>query len=183
MMIDRERLLKFLRLTESGHDGEAMAAMRMANKLIRSAGKTWEDVVAGVAAPAPKSYGSPAPTDYRTPPSKRGTRQHGRADPRSPKTEAKRIYDDNIGTYLKELTKRRHDPSTVMFLASLSEYYEAKGYLTEPQYETVMRMHHRKRGKSAWRFFALSRAFPCFTYFGRPSRRSYGRTALGMLLQ
>ncbi|MET4121186.1 hypothetical protein ABIB85_007666 [Bradyrhizobium sp. JR1.5] len=151
MIIDRERLLKFMRLTESDHDGEAIAAMRMANKLIRSAGKTWEDVVSGVAAPAPKSYGSPAPSDYRTPPSQRATRQYGRADPRSPKTEDKKIYDDNIGTYLKELTKRRHDPSTVMFLASLSEYYEAKGYLTEPQYETVMRMHDRKRGKSTWR--------------------------------
>ncbi|TYL86152.1 hypothetical protein [Bradyrhizobium cytisi] len=67
MIIDRERLLKILRLTESNHDGEAIAAMRMANKLIRSAGKTWEDVVSRFAAPAPKSYGS----DYRTPPSKR----------------------------------------------------------------------------------------------------------------
>ena len=31
--------------------------------------------------------------------------------------------------------------------------------------------------------FALTRALPCFTYFGRPSSRSYGRTALGMPLQ
>ncbi|MDE5446727.1 hypothetical protein FXV83_17045 [Bradyrhizobium hipponense] len=71
MIIDRERLLKILRLTESNHDGEAIAAMRMANKLIRSAGKTWEDVVSGFAARAPMSYGSPASSDYRTPPSKR----------------------------------------------------------------------------------------------------------------
>ncbi|MET4518397.1 hypothetical protein [Bradyrhizobium sp. I1.7.5] len=152
MIIDRERLLKFLRLTASDHDGEAIAAMRMANKVIRSAGKTWEDVVSGCATPAPKSYGSPASTDYRTPPSKRGTRQSGRADPRRPNTEPKKIYDDNIGTYLKELTKRRHDLSTVMFLASLSEYYEAKGYLNEPQYETLMRIHDTKRGKSTRRF-------------------------------
>ena len=45
-MIDRERLIKLLGLLGSDHDGEIVAAGRMADALIRDAGVTWADVIA-----------------------------------------------------------------------------------------------------------------------------------------
>lgn len=151
MSLDRERLLKLLRLTESDADGEALNAVRMANRMLKSAGKSWDEVLIGVTTPSAsaRSYGSP---DYRTPPSKRGPRTYGRAEPPKKRAEPKKIYDDNIGDYLKALTERRHDMGTVMFLASLTEFYQENGYLTEPQYEAIVRMHDAKPGQSRWRF-------------------------------
>lgn len=147
--IDREKLVKFLRMTESDQDGEALNAIRMANRMVKAARLTWGDVLRTTAtAPSPSAYGSP---DYRTPPSKRG-KAYGAAHRPPPRTEPKKIYDDNIGQYLRELSERKHDLSTVMFIASLTEFYEQNGYLTEPQYEHVVRLHDTKPGKTTWRF-------------------------------
>jgi hypothetical protein len=43
--VDKVRLVKLLGMTSSEHDGEALNAMRMANDLVKAAGKTWEDVL------------------------------------------------------------------------------------------------------------------------------------------
>lgn len=43
--MDKVRLVKLLGMTTSEHDGEALNAMRMANDLIKAAGKTWEEVL------------------------------------------------------------------------------------------------------------------------------------------
>jgi len=43
--LDRQRLAKVLGLTDSAHEGEALAAARKANELIVSAGMTWDVVV------------------------------------------------------------------------------------------------------------------------------------------
>jgi len=43
--MDKVRLAKLLGMTTSEHDGEALNAMRMANDLIKAAGKTWADVL------------------------------------------------------------------------------------------------------------------------------------------
>lgn len=148
--IDREKLVKFLRMTESDQDGEALNAIRMANRMVKAAKLTWNDVLrarAETAAPS-STYGSP---DYRTPPSRRG-KPYGAAHRPPPRAEPKKIYDDNIGGILRELSDRKHDLSTVMFIANLTEFYEKNGYLTEPQYEHVVRLHDTKPGKTTWRF-------------------------------
>lgn len=44
--MDIPRLLRFLRLTASEHDGEALAAVRAANKLLAACGAQWDDVLA-----------------------------------------------------------------------------------------------------------------------------------------
>jgi hypothetical protein len=61
--VDKTRLVKLLGMTTSEHDGEALNAMRMANDLIKAAGKTWADVLATdnvvnivLQRPAPKPY-------------------------------------------------------------------------------------------------------------------------------
>lgn len=45
--VDRQRLEKLLGLMGSPHDGEALAAARKADALVRSAKLTWADVLAG----------------------------------------------------------------------------------------------------------------------------------------
>jgi hypothetical protein len=51
--IDRARLARVLGLLGSQHDGEALAAARMAERLRRTAGLTWADIVVGVSQRAP----------------------------------------------------------------------------------------------------------------------------------
>jgi hypothetical protein len=62
--IDKVRLTKLMRMTESVHDGEALTALRMANALLKAANVNWSDILGS------PSTSAPSP-DYRTPPSKR----------------------------------------------------------------------------------------------------------------
>jgi len=43
--MDRDKLAKLLAMTTSDNDGEALNAVRMANKMVRDAGITWQDVL------------------------------------------------------------------------------------------------------------------------------------------
>jgi hypothetical protein len=43
--LDRLKLAQLLGMTGSVHDGEALNAMRAANRALRAAGKTWKDVI------------------------------------------------------------------------------------------------------------------------------------------
>jgi hypothetical protein len=43
--MDMERLIKILGMTGSTHDGEALSALRMAQKLMAANGKTWKDLM------------------------------------------------------------------------------------------------------------------------------------------
>lgn len=52
MTIDRERLIRLLRMTESDRDAEALVAIRKSNELLRAHGKTWSDVI-GARPPEP----------------------------------------------------------------------------------------------------------------------------------
>ena len=47
--MDLDRLAKLLGMVGSVHDGEALTAARMADKLVRDAGMTWSQVVASTA--------------------------------------------------------------------------------------------------------------------------------------
>jgi len=43
--IDRERLIRLLRMTESDRDAEALIAIRKSNEMLRAKGATWADVI------------------------------------------------------------------------------------------------------------------------------------------
>jgi hypothetical protein len=43
--IDRERLIRLLRMTESDRDAEALIAIRKTNAMLRASGVSWSDVV------------------------------------------------------------------------------------------------------------------------------------------
>lgn len=45
MSLDRERLLRLLRMTESDQDAEVLTAIRKSNALLRANGRTWSDVI------------------------------------------------------------------------------------------------------------------------------------------
>lgn len=45
--MDVERFTKLMMLTTSDQDGEALSALRMANKMLRASGKNWEAFIAG----------------------------------------------------------------------------------------------------------------------------------------
>ena len=45
MTIDRERLIRLLRMTESDRDAEALIAIRKSNAILRKNGMSWSDVI------------------------------------------------------------------------------------------------------------------------------------------
>ena len=57
-MLDRDRLVKFLNLTDSQHDAEVLLAIRKSNELLRHSGVKWMDVVESTTQPE----NSPQPT-------------------------------------------------------------------------------------------------------------------------
>ena len=75
--LDRTRLEKLLGLLGSPHDGEALAAARKADALVRAARLTWREVLAGPATLPPGATESPPRTDdaFRKP------QQRGRPEP------------------------------------------------------------------------------------------------------
>lgn len=46
-MIDRKRLSQLLGMTASAHDGEALNAIKLANKMLKSAALSWPDILEG----------------------------------------------------------------------------------------------------------------------------------------
>jgi len=61
---NRERLVKFCGMLGSDHDGERANAARMADKLVRDAGLTWQHVIGAALPAAPQ----PQPRAQQQPP-------------------------------------------------------------------------------------------------------------------
>ena len=59
--IDRERLIRLLRMTESDRDAEALIAIRKSNEMLRANGMSWSDVID---LPAPVQSYEAYPTDW-----------------------------------------------------------------------------------------------------------------------
>ena len=93
MDLDKDRLAKLLSMTESGHDGEALAAIRKANRLLREHNRSWTDVLGTTAHPAAASASRRMQGDERrehargagrTAPTYQRTRQYRNAFRREP---------------------------------------------------------------------------------------------------
>jgi hypothetical protein len=156
MALDMKRLMQIMGMTGSDADGEALNAVRKANEMLRASNLTWTDVLR---APSSTGFGAPAFQDFRTPPSRRGTAQYGKPHRPTPRRQdEERVKSDDIETMLSELGAQRHDVSTLMFVASLREFWEREGYLTQSQYDHVKRVYDNGRapkGQSSsgrWRF-------------------------------
>ena len=140
MTLNLRRLIQIMGMTGSASDGEALNAVRKANEMLRSAGKTWADVLKEPST----SFTKPSTPDYRTPPSKRkpgaAYGQTVRREKHSTRNRG-RHADDDIQVMLSAVAARRNTMNTMMFLASLNDHWERMGYLTTPQYEALKQMH------------------------------------------
>jgi hypothetical protein len=58
--IDRERLIRLLRMTESDRDAEALIAIRKTNAMLKANGASWSDVIDGPTPTEPRA----ASTDW-----------------------------------------------------------------------------------------------------------------------
>jgi hypothetical protein len=65
--LDTARLAALMGMTDSAHDGEALNAVRMANRLLRQSGRTWADVLTEAAPPQPPPQASQQPPPPPTP--------------------------------------------------------------------------------------------------------------------
>lgn len=72
-----DRFIKFMKMTTSPNDGEAIAALRRANAVLREMGRDWEEVLRGKITviadpfaniPTPPRYNSAPPPAYNPPP-------------------------------------------------------------------------------------------------------------------
>jgi len=135
--VDLKRLVQIMGMTGSNGDGEALNAIRMANAMLKSANLSWSDVLRPPVLHVPSQ-------DFRTPPSKRGTgdtsRYGRRASQRMP-DDGKKHNGSDIDAMMSALASRRHEVSTMMFLASLRDFWERNSYLTTPQYDALKQMH------------------------------------------
>jgi hypothetical protein len=128
-------------MTFSTGDGEALNAVRLANRMLEAEQMTWAEVLHG-----PKLAPTP---DYRTPPSKRGSAWGARAPRPSPRDFTKRT-DDDIGPMFDAVGERRYDVSTLMFIASLRDFWERLSYLTDDQYAALKRIYANERGSGGF---------------------------------
>lgn len=134
--VDREKLIKLMRMTESNADGEALNALRLANKMLSAAGLHWGNILGN----------GGTDRSHMVPPSKRGfnnkpsTSRYGRAAPRqSYQGDKGKNHDEVIADWLNILAKRRHSIDFQMFLGSVTNFWEKNGYLTDAQYDAIRR--------------------------------------------
>lgn len=144
---DHERLVKFMRMTESDNDGEALAALRMANKLIKAAGKNWADVLPdpGVAerklfeAFTYKQRGQQYDARrYSAGPQKFGEPLRQRHPPQRDDTKHR---DEDIPMMLNALATRKGDTLFLMFVASVRQHWTDKGWLGTTQLVALRRVY------------------------------------------
>lgn len=140
--LDTDRLVKLMRMTESSSDGEALNALRLANRMLREADMHWGDVLR-----APR-----ADRSHLVPPSKRPGRgfnprpsgsAYGRRADQSYGGDRGRHTGDEIDEWLTALAGARHSIDFQMFLGSVTQFYERRGYLTDNQYAAVQRAAER----------------------------------------
>ena len=65
MGLDRNRLVKFMNMTESQHDAEVLMAIRKANELLRLNDMNWTDLVDPRPSPRPSPQPAPESRDRR----------------------------------------------------------------------------------------------------------------------
>lgn len=115
-----EIFIKLMRLTTSDQDGEALVALRKANAILMEANLDWEDLL--------RSKVTVRQTDQQ------------------PKPTGKVFNNANeINKMFEALFKKvpESSPFRSGFLNSLHEWWEDKGFLTEKQYNAVLKSYER----------------------------------------
>lgn len=117
--MDAEKLIKCLELTASDSDGECLAAIRAANKILKREGKRWADIISD----GQPYYGKDPYENIR-----KKTKEY---------TETRDTYT----TWFESLFDLELSPKTTIFISSIYEYYLKNGRLTDKQAEALERIY------------------------------------------
>jgi len=135
--VDRDKLVKLLAMTTSSSDGEALNAMRMANSLIKAAGKTWAEVFASqttINIHAPRS-GFRAPQAYSDV-----------EDWVPPHLQDKVVIDHMFRAVYAQ--PRSDNEEFWQFMDSIHNRWTKFGNLTQGQYNALKKCYNRVRVRS-----------------------------------
>lgn len=134
-MVDKDKLTKLLAMTTSDNDGEALNAMRMANKIVKGAGLTWEQVLTEpprrVTVTVSRNGFNPGPT--AAPPE----------DWSPPHLKDKVIIDLMFRAVYSQ--PRSSNEEFWQFMDSIHERWRKFGNLTQDQYNALKNCYNRVR--------------------------------------
>ena len=118
-----EKLIKCLELTRSDQDGEALAAIRKANNLRNTLGKSWGELV--------------------------GTPPGASARQAKPDRGAEFDFADypGIDEMFDALSRVTLPPTSAQFRDGVEDFYNQRGYLSERQHAALCNMYGRFAGK------------------------------------
>jgi hypothetical protein len=119
--MDRAMLTKFMGMTMSAHDNEALTAMRKANAMLLEENLTWQEVLAA----SPKLSAFRVPPSARTKPANEPDHQQDRYDDAD---EINSLFEDAFSNAFGTFRD---------FLHSIHEWWETKGFLTPKQYQAL----------------------------------------------
>lgn len=133
-MLDRAKLAKLLALTVSDNDGEAINAMRLANKLVKQAGLDWEQALAPPPAVQVVVRGNRVDVDLTPRP---GGMDHA---------EGAHLSNENIiGIMFKAVLSQQRIGNTEFWawVDDIKEKFDKHGRLTQGQYDALRRSYSR----------------------------------------
>ena len=139
--LDRDRFIKFMGMTASNSDGEALAFIRKANAMLKAANMTWSDVIPDREAAERKLFEAFTHHDLRP----TGTGRYGRPVKRTKKANSGENRDPSIGPMLEELRTRQHTMSFLMFLSGVTAQWRTHGYLNDAQYGVIKQAYSMSR--------------------------------------
>jgi hypothetical protein len=121
-------LIKLLRMTESEHDGETLNAVRMANALLNRHNANWDEVLRGK---VPMIDADPFGTS-----------------PKMGKIPDKGAHYTNAAEidamFANIYNRLRPTDAFKVYVDSVHEWWEQKGFLTQKQYDVIKRSAGRR---------------------------------------
>lgn len=132
-----DKIIKLMGMTGSAHDAEAISALRMASKLMRDWGWTWDSVLRGKIKIMPDPFANlPMPTT--APP-----RQSAAPPPPPPPKQ----FDnrDEIEKYLEKVMLKKLPRDINMRLASIERTWNANGFLLWKDYDFLRTQANSRR--------------------------------------
>lgn len=129
--MDKERLTKLMALTTSDNDGEALNALRMANKMLMAERLTWEEILGETRQQISISiHRQPMNGSYEAP-----------EDWTPPHLKDKATLDHIFRTIYAKLGPS--ESGFKEFIDSVHKWYRARGFVTQAQYHALRRAYGR----------------------------------------
>lgn len=139
-MLDRQRLLKLMMMTQSDNDSEALIALRKANSMLKAEGMNWDNIL-GLQTQLDRLKAN------RPPPPRPPMRPTGRGTSEAAARYAKptvRFNDPEISRMLASLM-RDSKGGFRDFVESVNDFWQDHGWLSEAQYNAVINAYERAK--------------------------------------